>query len=86
MANDIKQTNQLIEIKNKNLFISDGVLAVLSFDDDYLSLDTVYGKLVIEGKELKIIDLSKENTKISVSGNITGVYFDSEKKKKGFFG
>ena len=41
MTNDVKQKNQSIEIKNKNMFISDGILAVLSFDDDYLSLDTV---------------------------------------------
>lgn len=86
MTNEVKPKNQSIEIKNKNMFISDGILAVLSFDDDYLSLDTVNGKLAIEGKDLKIIDLSKENTKITVSGDISGVFFDSDKKKKGFFG
>lgn len=86
MTNEVKPKNQSIEIKNKNMFISDGIFAVLSFDDDYLSLDTVNGKLAIEGKDLKIIDLSKENTKITVSGDISGVFFDSDKKKKGFFG
>lgn len=84
MTTDTK--SQLIKIENKKSFIADGIEAVLSFDDDFLSLETVNGRLSIEGKELKILDLSKENKKITVSGDITGVFFEGEKKKKGLFG
>lgn len=86
MVSDTGTKNQLIKIENKKMFFGDGVVSVLSFDEDYLSLDTVNGRMGIEGKELKILDLSKESGKITVSGDITGVFFETEKKKKGIFG
>ncbi len=78
--------SQEIKINNKKVFTADGIQAVLSFDDDFLSLETINGRLSIEGKELKIVDLSKENGKITVVGNIGGVFFEGDKKKKGLFG
>ena len=83
MSTDNK--NQIIKIENKTSFVADGVLAVLTFDNDYLSLETVNGRLSVEGKDLKILDLSKECFKITVSGDITGVFFEGE-KKRGLFG
>ena len=78
--------------KDKNIsitvgksFAMYGVNDIRAFDDGYVSLDTKSGKITIEGSELKIESLSKEDGHIYISGNISGVFCDSnEEKSKGF--
>ena len=63
-----------------------GVEDIRGFDEGYVSLDTRCGKITVEGNELKIESLSKEDGHIYVSGNISGVFCDTEEEKnKRFF-
>ena len=80
----ISQHQQLI-IKDRKELTLDGVKNVQGFGEDYLRIETVLGILNIEGSELKIESLTKEDGKIRVVGNISGVFYENQKTKKGFF-
>ena len=67
-------------------FSMSGVNDIRGFDEGIVVLDTQSGRVNIEGKDLKIESLSKEDGKILVSGNVQGVYlYTQENKKRGFF-
>ena len=70
-------------IRERTSVTIDGVENVLGFDESYVSLMTVVGKIAIEGQGLKIESLSKENGEISVVGKIDGVFYTEEKGAKG---
>ena len=72
-------------IKNRNVLTLNGVFSVESFDEDFLTLDTALGELVIEGKELKIESLLKESGEILIVGEISGLFYRERKSEKRFF-
>ena len=76
---------QMLVLENRKKLTIDGVLNIDSFDDDYLEISTSLGKMVIEGKDLKIEELRQENTKILISGEISGIFYKENRIKKGFF-
>lgn len=63
----------------------DGVKNVEGFDEGYVSLSTELGRVVIEGEDLKIESLTKEDGIIYVTGKINGVYYSDDKPKHGVF-
>ena len=71
--------NQELIIKDRRLLTVDGVKNVQSFGEDYLRIETVMGILNIEGGELKIESLTKEDGKIQVVGNISGIFYENQK-------
>lgn len=58
-----------------------GVDDIRGFDEGYVSLNTKSGKITVEGNDLKIESLSKEDGHIYVSGDISGVFCESEVEK-----
>ena len=58
-----------------------GVINIIGFDSEYVSLETDSGRVGVEGSELKIESLEKGSGEILVSGKISGVFY-SEKKAK----
>lgn len=63
-----------------------GVSDIRAFDEGYISLDTSSGRITVEGRELKIESLSKDDGHINVRGDVTGVFCESVGNvKKGFF-
>ena len=72
-------------IKNRKVLTLNGVINVLSFGEDYLSLATDLGEVIVEGRELKIESLTKENGEILIKGIIDGVFYREQKNDKGFF-
>ena len=65
-----------------------GVRQILSFDDMSVALVTSHGELDIDGEELNIDVLDLERGVASVTGNITGMNYMSERptKKRRFLG
>lgn len=65
----------------------DGVIDVLDFDNSVINIKTNMGILSVEGVNLKIISLSKENGKLYVEGGIDSLFYYgvSEEKRGGFF-
>ena len=75
-----------LTVTDRRLISIDGVEAVLSFEEDYLSLETSLGSLSVEGEGLKIENLSKDKGQILIRGRIDGVYYTKEKPRKKLFG
>lgn len=71
----------------KHMDIS-GVKDVESFDELGVTLKTVCGELVVEGKDIKVSVLDTERGVVSLDGKIDALFYsDSEdSKKRGFFG
>lgn len=80
--NSVKQT---VTVINRKSMVADCVNDIESFSGEYLVVNTQYGKLFVEGDELKIGELIKAEKRIVISGNIKGVYFKDESEIKGFF-
>lgn len=83
-----KNQDQVIRIENRRKVDINGVESILSMDEKYIAIMTNLGKIEIEGKELEVIDLSRESKSIIIKGSFNGIYYsDSEPKRaKGLFG
>lgn len=79
---EIKEVSHEIHIIDRKKILAGGVLYVDGFDDRSLSLKTVMGHMIVEGKELKIEDFSKAEGKVCISGEIDGFYYNEEPREK----
>ena len=73
-----------IVIKERASASVDGVESVIGFDESCVALESVVGKIIVEGQGLKIENLSKESGEVFISGRISGVFYEEEKSPKGF--
>lgn len=62
-----------------------GVDGILSFDESYISLDTSLGRLVIEGEGLRVENLSRDSARINLVGEISALYYEKKKERRGLF-
>ena len=87
MENVQKKIKQILLVEDRKRLELNDVAAILSFDEEYITLETSNGNISIEGSELKIIDLSKDTGHISITGSIYSVTYceGSRKKKSGLF-
>ena len=74
-----------LTINNREKLSMNGVINVEGFGEEYLLLNTAIGELTIEGSDLKIESLTKENGEIVILGKINGLFYREEKSEKGFF-
>ncbi len=77
---EIKHT--LLTVKNRTVLTINGVLNVISFDEDYLTLETNEGRIGVEGQGLKIESLTRDNGEIEIAGIIRGVFYTDKKMKE----
>lgn len=82
----IKENKQTVVLENRAKLTIDGVINVESFSDDYMELSTNFGEISVEGANLKIEELRQENGKILITGEVSGIYYKSEKSSRGLFG
>ena len=80
-----ESAKQTVILSDRCDLVIDNVQNIVSFDDSYISLDTICGLINIEGKELKVDSLQKENGKIHVTGDISGIFYSSASVKRGAF-
>lgn len=87
----IEKTNEpigeIIIKSRKNLTVS-GVVDVLSFDENAVSLSTALGTLAIEGEELHVKKMDMASGECVLEGRIHACFYvdDRTKGKKGLFG
>ena len=63
------------------------VLHIIAFDEDEIRIMTKQGKMLVEGKDLKVESLSKENESIIVTGEISSIVFQKNTlQKSGWLG
>ena len=82
MSELIKQT---VVLTDKCDLVIDCVQNIVSFDDTFVALQTQGGKINVEGSELRVDSLQKENGKIHIIGNISGVFYSKEGIKQKAF-
>ena len=76
------QCHTYLKLTDRATLTLDGVNNVISFDEDYLTLDINYGRLNVEGQGLRIESLSREKGEIEIVGSISGLYYSESKKHK----
>ena len=82
MENVTKKIKEILLIEDRKKIELNDVEAILSFESDYITLETTSGKMVIEGRDMKIVDLSKDTGHISIVGAISAVSYDDDTRKK----
>ena len=80
MENTTKMQNIILE--NRNRLNITGVLDVLNFDEEIVTIVTELGVLVIKGSDLHLNKFSLDNTELSVEGEINSLQY-SEKTYNG---
>lgn len=76
MENTTKMQNIILE--NRSRLNVTGVLDVLNFDEEIITIVTELGILVIKGKDLHLNRFCLDNTELSVEGEINSLQY-SEK-------
>ena len=59
-----------------------GVVSILSFDDEVLLLELENDRLLIGGRELRVLDMSRDSGNVKVAGNIEEIRYTEGKKKR----
>lgn len=76
---------QNVILENRNKLHLTGILDVLNFDEQIVTLDTELGILIIKGSDLRLNKFNLENAELSVDGEVTSLTYDdkSYSSKKG---
>lgn len=84
------EQNKDISLENKKSFITlenrkkmtlDGVLEIISFNDEQILIITVLGDMDIRGEELKMTKLDVQNGDVVITGKISYIVYTSEEKR-----
>ena len=82
---EVKDKSFMLTIRNRDRLELDGVINVEGFGEEYLILSTALGELTVEGSDLKIESLTKENGEILIIGKINGLFYKEDRSEHGFF-
>lgn len=74
--------NSLIMITEMNCVSMNEIKHIVGFDNTCVVLETERGRVIIEGTDLKVESLEKEDGKIVITGKFSGLFFSEEKSKK----
>lgn len=77
------QTNHRVTLEDRSTMTVSGVTEVVSFDEETVVLDTVLGRLTIEGSSLHIQTLDVAAGIVSLSGRIDGLGYESVSEEGG---
>jgi sporulation protein YabP len=80
--NTLNYKEHFIEINNRGKIKLSGVVDILNFDDETITLLTVMGKLIIKGDELKILSFVNETGDMMADGKINAVVYLNDSKGK----
>lgn len=83
---DTVNEKQTLLLESRKKLTIDGIIDVESFREDYLELSSNLGKIEVEGSNLKIEELRREDGKIYITGEISGVFYGDNKIGKKIFG
>ena len=78
-------THQELILRDKKALTLNGVINILDFSELEMTIETVLGTVVIEGEEMRIESLSKDDGIIHVVGKIEGCYYKRQREKRSLF-
>ncbi len=76
--------SSLITITDMSRITLNGVEYIIGFDGTCVALATSMGRIMIEGKDLKIESLEKKEGLITVTGSIRGTFISEKNAEAGF--
>lgn len=69
---------QNIILENRNKLHLSGVLDVLNFDEEIVTVDTELGILIVKGADLRLNKFNLENAELSIDGNVNSMVYDDK--------
>jgi len=83
-AAKFNRTEHRLTMQGREALEVRGVTDVISFDEQTVVLDTVCGKLAVDGAALHIHVLNMEQGIVSMDGQVDAIsYYESEREEKG---
>lgn len=70
---------QNVILENRNRLNVTGVIDVLNFDEEVITVVTELGILIIKGSDLHLNRFSLDNTELSVEGEINSLNYSDKK-------
>ena len=77
-----------LSLEDRKKLTLSGVLEVVNFDDEKISLNTILGNLAIKGEGLKMNKLDVQNGDVIIMGYISSMIYsgkDGKKSKESIF-
>ena len=80
-----EQMPHSLQMKQRRELSVTGVTEVVSFEDTAVVLQTVMGRLLVQGQQLQLKDLSLEGGTVAVEGNIGSLIYEETREKLSFW-
>lgn len=81
-SDNIQPAKSFMTVENRKKLSLTGVDEVLSFDEEKIILNTILGKLKINGQGLRMNKLDVKNGDVIIEGHIVSVIYCGKAKKK----
>ena len=80
---------QNIILENRNRLHLSGVLDVLNFDEEIVTVETELGVLIVKGSDLRLNKFNLDNNELSIDGEVISMTYDDKanpsKRGEGLF-
>ncbi len=73
---------QNIFLENRNKLNVTGVLDVLNFDEQMITMETELGVLIVKGNDLKLNKYNLDDTELMIEGEISSLLYDDKVNHK----
>lgn len=73
---------QNVFLENRNRLNVTGVLDVLNFDEQVITMETELGVLAVKGSDLKLNKYNLDDTELSIEGEISSLVYEDKSSKK----
>ena len=86
MAEEKLPIPQKITLSDRKKLTVSGVSEVLSFDEEQVEMETVQGKLLVHGRQLRLKNLKPEGGQLEITGVVEALIYEEPRRKTGLFG
>ena len=73
---------QNIFLENRNKLNVTGVLDVLNFDEQMITMETELGVLIVKGSDLKLNKYNLDDTELLIEGEVSSLLYDNKVNNK----
>ena len=73
---------QNIFLENRKKLNVTGVLDVLNFDEQIITVETELGVLIVKGNDLRLNKYNLDDTELSIEGEINSLIYEEKANKK----
>ena len=78
----MEERKSSLSLEDRKKLTLSGVLEVVNFDDEKISLNTILGNLAIKGEGLKMNKLDVQNGDVIIMGYISSMIYSGKDGKK----